>query len=206
MRNKNFSFYNDWKIIFGTDRATGKAACEFKDAILELQHPHSEDDAVYSPHVLNGAKGKKFVEGEPKTPTVNLEEDDSDEATSNLKHGSAAKDKKKMGSKEKYDRKRKTFDSAVTDPLLGVVKDLFNKNNDILEGLSSKYSTDRAAAADKCRQVHEIVNAMVGLPIVSRVRAAHKIVSVPHNTDLFLSMDAENRAIFVQLALDNQIG
>ncbi|XP_012844393.1 PREDICTED: uncharacterized protein At2g29880-like isoform X2 [Erythranthe guttata] len=92
MRHKTFPFYEDWKEIFGRDRADGLNAQGFVDVLQELV----EKNAVEA----NSEKEKNsYVEADVDVPDpyVNLLSDASDDAvpiTQDVERGSTKKDKR----------------------------------------------------------------------------------------------------------------
>lgn len=82
MRYKSWPYYEDWKIIFGKDRATGDTADDIYDAYVDLR-----DQDIGGDRDIGGGQGIRVDEGIDCDVEVDLEQLlENEEAAESVSH------------------------------------------------------------------------------------------------------------------------
>ncbi|KAG6406206.1 hypothetical protein SASPL_133805 [Salvia splendens] len=196
MRNKSWRLLNDWKEIFGKDRAEGIRSMDTGDAVRRIygsKVPLNEDSDKSSPLTLDELyPDHVFPEG--VIPEM------VDESTS-VPVASAPK------VPHKKNKKRKVVDSMdkvdKIDSVLTLMTRIHGDTNDRLKEISSRigYEFDLST---KRTELFNQVKGMVGLTIKQQFYAAKMLVKEPELMDLFRSLDEFPCPAFVLDLLDTE--
>ncbi|KAG6406466.1 hypothetical protein SASPL_134068 [Salvia splendens] len=194
MRNKSWPLLNDWKEIFGKDRADGIRAVDTRDAVPRIygsKVPLNEDsdksspmtlDELYPDHVFPEGIIPEMVDKSMSVP---------DAPAQHVPH--------------KNNKKRKVVHSMAKvdkiDSVLTLMTRIHEDTHDRLKEISSRigYEFDLST---KRSEVFSQVKGMVGLTIKQQFYAAKKLVKEPELMDLFRGLDEFARLAFVRDLLD----
>lgn len=206
MRFKAFPYYRDWEEIFGKDRATGDEAQNLHDAVLDLLHPHSEGvrNDNRDPTLMH--KGKK-APGEPSRgcgPDDHgvIGENDVDFTSTTQGNSEGCKNK------DKKDKKKRKHGDTIPEPMIAMLGAFLERNNVAIEAVAARIAAKQAEVApslDKDSLVFTTVSGISGLPHDLKIYASFRIIELK-KTDLFLGMDEESQATFVQMVLEGKFG
>ncbi|KAG6430008.1 hypothetical protein SASPL_108067 [Salvia splendens] len=194
MRNKSWPLLNDWKEIFGKDRAEGTRAVDTGDAVHRIygsKVPLSEDSEKYSPLTLDELyPDHVFPEG--MIPEMVDESTSVPVAAAPQVPPNKNKKRKAVNSMDKVDK---------IDSVLNLMTRIHEDTNDRLKEISSRigYEFDLST---KRTEVYNQVKGMIGLTIKQQFYAAKKLVKEPELMDLFRGLDEIARPAFVLDLLD----
>ncbi|KAG6392321.1 hypothetical protein SASPL_146538 [Salvia splendens] len=194
MRNKSWPLLNDWKEIFGKDRAEGTRAVDTGDAVHRIygsKVPLSEDSEKYSPLTLDELyPDHVFPEG--MIPEMVDESTSVPIAAAPQVPPNKNKKRKAVNSMDKVDK---------IDSVLNLMTRIHEDTNDRLKEISSRigYEFDLST---KRTEVYNQVKGMIGLTIKQQFYAAKKLVKEPELMDLFRGLDEIARPAFVLDLLD----
>lgn len=194
MRNKSWHLWEDWKEIFGKDRAVGarsRGAAESAAMMKATQEqPNGYVDGDYHPsldELFPDEVAANEVVGEHVIP---------EPGNSSNTHGerSAQKPVNKGG------KKRKSIDQ------LECVLDIMNKMNDNttarLDTLSKRIGYEFEQSA-KREEVYKLLGQISGLTMKQKFYTSAKLVKEPELLDLFRSMPEDDRPEFVVFMLES---
>ncbi|KAG6388664.1 hypothetical protein SASPL_150096 [Salvia splendens] len=189
MRNKSWPLLNDWKEIFGKDRAEGIRAIDTADAVPRIygsKVPFNEDSDKSSPITLEELYPDHIF-------PAGVIPDMVDESTS--VPGAPA-----QHVPQKINKKRKVVHSMANidkiDSVLTLMTRIHEDTHDRLKEISSRigYEFDLSS---KRSEVFNQVKGKVGLTIKQQFYAVKKLVKEPELMDLFRGLDEFARPAFV---------
>ncbi|XP_057794964.1 uncharacterized protein LOC131011181 [Salvia miltiorrhiza] len=180
MRFKSWPLYDDWKIIFGKDRATGDQAEDFMEAI---------NDMVGRDNVFQN------VNSDEQAPPVQLEKDLHNEVAED----STCQSQKSGGVGRTTTRKRKKDDSF--DMACELILEIGRNTNDRLEHFGSRigYEFDLAKART---EVYHTLSAMVGVDKSAKFEVCEILADKVERLELFMSLPVEARPDYLMRVLE----
>lgn len=194
MRNKSWPLWEEWKEIFGKDRAVGARSRGAAESVAMMKATQEQTngnvDGDYYPS-LDGIFPDEVVANE-----VVGEHAIPDPGNSSNTQGdrSAQKPVKKQG------KKRKSIDQ------LDCVLDIMTKMNDNtttrLETLSKRIGYEFEQSA-KREEVYKLLGQISGLTMKQKFYTSAKLVKEPELLDLFRSMPEDDRPDFVVFMLES---
>ncbi|KAG6382419.1 hypothetical protein SASPL_157913 [Salvia splendens] len=185
MRNKLWPMLNDWKELFGKDRAEGLKGMDTGEAVQK----------IYGPRVAVG-------ESSARSSPITLEELFPDEVFPNgvlpemVDESTSAPPHIRVPPRlqNKAPKKRKPEDKM--DTVLELMNRIHEDTNERLKDISTRigYEFDLSA---KRTEVFNQLKGMLGLTIKQQFYAAKKLVKEPELMDLFRGLDDLARPAFV---------
>ncbi|KAG6418428.1 hypothetical protein SASPL_120632 [Salvia splendens] len=185
MRNKSWPMLNDWKELFGKDRAEGLKGMDTGEAVQKIYGPRvavGESSARSSPITLEELFPDKVFPNGVLPEMV-------DESTSAPPHIRVP-----PRLQNKAPKKRKPEDKM--DTVLELMNRIHEDTNERLKDISTRigYEFDLSA---KRTEVFNQLKGMPGLTIKQQFYAAKKLVKEPELMDLFRGLDDLARPAFV---------
>lgn len=189
MRNKSWPLLNDWKEIFGKDRAEGARSVDLANAVPKIYDPnvHLNDDSdKSSPMTLNDLfPDQCFPVGD--LPEMVAESTSVPVETAPKVHNKKNKKRKAEDKMEKLDK---------LDNVLNLMNRIHEDTNERLKEISNRigYEFDLST---KRAEVFNQLKGMLGLTIKQQFYVAKKLVKEPELMDLFRGLDDFARPAFV---------
>ncbi|KAG6415719.1 hypothetical protein SASPL_123134 [Salvia splendens] len=186
MRNKSWPMFNDWKEIFGKDRADGLNVMDTGEAVQKIYGSKADagsSSAKSSPMTLDELFPDEVFTGSVVPEMV-------DESTS---APAPARLPARVPTKL-YPKKRKAEDKM--DSVLAMMNRIHEDTNERLKDISNRigYEFDLST---KRTEVFNQLKGMAGLTIKQQFYAAKKLVKEPELMDLFRGLDEWARPAFV---------
>ncbi|XP_042024830.1 uncharacterized protein LOC121771989 [Salvia splendens] len=186
MRNKSWPMFNDWKEIFGKDRADGLNVMDTGEAVQKIYGSKADagsSSAKSSPMTLDELFPDEVFTGGVVPEMV-------DESTS---APAPARLPARVPTKL-YPKKRKAEDKM--DSVLAMMNRIHEDTNERLKDISNRigYEFD---ISTKRTEVFNQLKGMAGLTIKQQFYAAKKLVKEPELMDLFRGLDEWARPTFV---------
>ena len=188
LRFKSWPYYEDWKLVFGKDRATGQGAFDTDQANASYtSHQRSADLGLLSPDMLIP---DAYVDGVDATAPASLS-DQTDSVFSNAveSQGTARVAKK---------RKR----GASLDGFADVMAKLHEGTNARLDHLATRigYEFDVTKAR---KELFQMMSLIQGLTLAQVFIASDAILAKGERLDYFMSLPEGAREAYVWHALEH---
>lgn len=183
LRYKSWPYYEDWKVVFGKDRATGLGAEDMVDAANEMGSQSRPNTAeAYE----NNYDFDEYFEQEGNPDVVPHEE-----PTDSVQSSSAGV----------AGKKRKGRDAL--DGLVEVIGKMHEDTNARLQYLATRigYEFDLTKAR---KEVFELVGVIPGLSLEQALDGSEFILAKVERLDFFMSLPEGARQVYVYRALEKQ--
>ncbi|KAK6124530.1 hypothetical protein DH2020_041739 [Rehmannia glutinosa] len=180
LRNKSWSFYNNWVMIFGKDRATGEHAEDFTEALNHVLNGTSIPQDDYPVNLENLSDNCEY-----ETETSFVCQVESTPQTSAL-------GKKGTG------HKRKSIDGI--DPLYEIMKTFCQSTDARLGDIAKRigYEYDISLAR---KEAFGVVGNIQGLSLHDKLLISKLFVKNTEDLELFFSLPDEARTEFARMKL-----
>lgn len=191
MRTKAWPYLEDWKVIFGKDRASGEPAEDMEEA--RRSHGVSETDDANRGY--NSDYNVTFDENSPEMPIG------YNEATDHGENSTTQSTSIPTSNTKRASRKRKNSDDS--DGLLQLLEKLHTETNSRLDNLSARigYEID----IGKARQaVFEQLGGISGLSDRDRYDLCDIIGKENTRLEIFMGIPPEKKAGYVYRVLEKE--
>ncbi|KAL1559742.1 hypothetical protein AAHA92_10050 [Salvia divinorum] len=184
LRNKSWPYYEDWKVIFGKDRASGDDSVDAREAFnqtgTQVGNENIDISAEYE-EVFTNNFGLDNASPDSQTDSV------FSSAIGSQKEGGQPKKKRKGVS--------------ALDGLVDVIAKMHEATNMRLEYLANRigYEFDLTKAR---KEVFQLVGTIPGLSLMQVFDASENILSKVEHLDFFMSLPEMARQAYVFRALD----
>ncbi|KAG6420245.1 hypothetical protein SASPL_116767 [Salvia splendens] len=192
IRNKSWPYYDDWKIVFGKDRACGEHAVGPREA---YQQNFSGSSQVFA------GEGSSYHVPDPFLGDDSASHALSPEAQTDSGFSAAGgSDPKENAPKERAPKKRKTKEDAL-DRLVDVIGKMHEDTNNRLEYLANRIGYEFELTKSR-KEVFNLVGVIPGLTLDQVFDASAIILSKVENLDFFMSLHEVARQAYVYRALE----
>ncbi|KAG6426848.1 hypothetical protein SASPL_111083 [Salvia splendens] len=202
MRYKSWPFYNDWKYIYGKDRAAGLRCEGMTQAFAKMGAAPSPSGGVSSP---TGGVPSPMREPHPDVYNINLEDlytQEEIQESLNPDTGCESSYKSHTAS-NKPNRKRKA--GSALESILEAMSKMNEDTNQRLDTLTTRigYEFDLSA---KRTEVSTLLRTVPGLDRKQKFLASDILVKEPERLDLFMGYDDDEKADYLMHILEEKNG
>ncbi|XP_042059997.1 uncharacterized protein LOC121804499 [Salvia splendens] len=202
MRYKSWPFYNDWKYIYGKDRAAGLLCEGMTQAFAKMGAAPSPSGGVSSP---TGGVPSPMREPHPDVYNVNLEDlYTQEEIQESLNPDTGCESSyKSHTTSNKPNRKRKA--GSALESILEAMSKMNEDTNQRLDTLTTRigYEFDLSA---KRTEVSTLLRTVPGLDRKQKFLASDILVKEPERLDLFMGYDDDEKADYLMHILEEKNG
>ncbi|KAL1548833.1 hypothetical protein AAHA92_17017 [Salvia divinorum] len=191
LRNKAWPYYDDWKIVFGKDRANGDAAKDTDAAVGQM-------NVQPLPASTNGVGNEYRISFDDSFGQTKENDHVSPDTTDESAFSSA----KESGPPARTNKKRKGGDDF--EGLVQVIAKMHDSTNERLKDLANRigYEFDLTKAR---KEVFELVGGIPGLTLGQIFDASDFILEKVERLDFFMSLPQVAKQAYVYRALEKAI-